>query len=227
MSRHLRRQNPAQRDVARAAATPSAAQAGGRRRNEGRRLRRLYRPWQQSRRSGQAGRDALLEMRQIPGSRLVRHSRLYRSTPIGPQDQPDYVNAAAMLETALDPFELLDALQQIENATDANAVSAGAAHARPRPAVVRRPAHRQPAPAGPHPQMHRRAFVLVPLHEIAPQLTVPGQGRSRCCWRMSTWRDCDRGRSRYRLSPGGALTGAISTRPCWRYTRNHPMRDAR
>ncbi|MCB1798229.1 MAG: 2-amino-4-hydroxy-6-hydroxymethyldihydropteridine diphosphokinase [Gammaproteobacteria bacterium] len=121
--------------------------------------------------------DALLEMRQIPGSRLVRHSRLYRSTPIGPQDQPDYVNAAAMLETALGPFELLDALQQIEKR-----------HRRER-SVRWGPrtldldlllyADRRidsPRLQVPHPQMHRRAFVLVPLHEIAPQLTVPGQG---------------------------------------------------
>ena len=121
--------------------------------------------------------DALLEMREIPGSQLLRHSRLYRSTPIGPQDQPDFVNAAAMLETALGPFELLDALQQIEKR-----------HRRER-SVRWGPrtldldlllyADRRidsPRLQVPHPQMHRRAFVLVPLHEIAPQLTVPGQG---------------------------------------------------
>ena len=52
----------------------------------------------------------------LPDTRLVGHSDLYASAPVGPQDQPDFINAVAALETTLAPLALLDALQQLENA---------------------------------------------------------------------------------------------------------------
>lgn len=59
-------------------------------------------------------RTAFSELDTLPRSRCLRHSSLYRSIPLGPLDQPDYINAVAMLETVLAPLELLAALQRLE-----------------------------------------------------------------------------------------------------------------
>jgi 2-amino-4-hydroxy-6-hydroxymethyldihydropteridine diphosphokinase len=121
--------------------------------------------------------SALDELAGLPLSRLLRRSSLYRSPPMGPTDQPDYVNAAALIETALEPLELLDVLQAIE-----------AAHGRRRelrwgPRTLDldllvygdlRLDH--PRLTLPHPGIAGRAFVLVPLAEIAPDLELPGTG---------------------------------------------------
>src|ERR671915_583470 len=61
------------------------------------------------------GRGALQALAGLPGSTLCRYSSLYRSPPMGPQDQPDYINAVAELETGLSAAELLSLLQAIEN----------------------------------------------------------------------------------------------------------------
>lgn len=123
-------------------------------------------------------RAALAELGTIAGTRVVARSRLYRSPPAGPQDQPDYVNAVAGLLTQLAPAELLVALQAVERA-----------HGRVRTGERWGPrtldldllvySDRVLNDAGlevPHPRMHERAFVLVPLAEIAPGLRVPGHG---------------------------------------------------
>ena len=117
---------------------------------------------------------ALEELGQLPQCRLVRHSSLYRSDPVGPQDQPDFINAVAELHTALEAEALLDRLQAIEQQ-----------HRR-----VRR-IHWGPRTLDldlllygdhtidserlsvPHPFMGERAFVLWPLAEIAPRLVLP------------------------------------------------------
>lgn len=59
---------------------------------------------------------ALTALAGVSDSRLLRRSRLYRSRPLGPQNQPDYLNAVAEMETALSPLVLLDHLQAIERA---------------------------------------------------------------------------------------------------------------
>lgn len=119
-------------------------------------------------------RRALEELEQLPQCHLVRHSSLYRSDPVGPQDQPDFINAVAELHTTLEAEPLLDQLQAIEQA-----------HRR-----VRR-IHWGPRTLDldlllygghtidserlrvPHPFMGERAFVLWPLAEIAPRLVLP------------------------------------------------------
>lgn len=58
---------------------------------------------------------ALLALDQLPGSYLLSYSSLYRSAPMGPQDQPPFINAVAKLATRFAPLELLDQLQAIEN----------------------------------------------------------------------------------------------------------------
>jgi 2-amino-4-hydroxy-6-hydroxymethyldihydropteridine diphosphokinase len=122
---------------------------------------------------------ALHALAAIAQTRLVRHSRLYATRPWGRTDQPDFVNAAAQLETTLAPRDLLDALLDIEHgagrtrdatrwgprALDLDILVCGA-----------RTIH-EPGLCVPHPHLHERAFVLLPLGEIAPDLLIPGRGR--------------------------------------------------
>ena len=58
--------------------------------------------------------QALTELAQLPNCHLLAQSSLYHSKPVGPQDQPDYINAVALLKTDLEPLALLDTLQQLE-----------------------------------------------------------------------------------------------------------------
>ncbi|MGH8672666.1 MAG: 2-amino-4-hydroxy-6-hydroxymethyldihydropteridine diphosphokinase [Burkholderiales bacterium] len=122
-------------------------------------------------------RIAFEELAALPGTRLVAQSSLYRSAPVGYLEQPDFVNAVAKLHTTLAARELLEQLLAIE-----------LRHKRVR---TYRNAPRildldlllfggfrsdEPGLTLPHPKMHERAFVLVPIREIAPGLTIPGIG---------------------------------------------------
>lgn len=121
-------------------------------------------------------RQALVELTMLPLSRLVAASSLYVSRPVGPQDQPDFINAVAALETRLSPLALLDQLQALEQqhrrqrqrhwgprTLDLDLLLYGDSHiSTPRLSV-------------PHPQMTTRAFVLAPLAEIAPSLNLHQQ----------------------------------------------------
>jgi 2-amino-4-hydroxy-6-hydroxymethyldihydropteridine diphosphokinase len=117
----------------------------------------------------------------LPATRVVLRSSLYRSPPFGPVEQPEFVNAVAGLLTALEPEALLAELQELE-----------ARLGRARPVVRWGPrridldllVHGTARADGdrlrlPHPGIAERAFVLVPLAEIAPDLEVPGVGRVR------------------------------------------------
>ena len=118
-------------------------------------------------------------LKQLPRSRLVSTSRLYRSRPFGPVAQPDFVNAVAGVLTQLDPPALLEELRAIE-------VSMGRPerHEHWGPRIIdldllawgcerRSDAHL----TLPHPGIVERNFVLYPLAEIAPDLDLPGLGR--------------------------------------------------
>jgi 2-amino-4-hydroxy-6-hydroxymethyldihydropteridine diphosphokinase len=124
----------------------------------------------------QAGFDALAGLER---SQLVARSRLYRSAPLGPQEQPEFVNAAAGLLTQLRPRELLQALKRLE-----------AELGREQPVVRWGPRRidfdlllhgdARIAEADltiPHPGLTVRNFVLYPLCDIAPDLVVPQAGR--------------------------------------------------
>ena len=122
-------------------------------------------------------RQAIRELDAIEHTRVLAASSLYRSAPVGYAAQPDFVNAVAKLQTRLAPRELLDALHIIEKR-----------HGR------RRSVRNAPRTLDldlllygtlivhedgltlPHPRMHERAFVLLPLAEIAPHAPLPGHG---------------------------------------------------
>lgn len=117
----------------------------------------------------------------LPGTQLIARSRLYRSAPWGVTGQPEFVNAAAELETILAPDELLHALLAIERSAgrDRSVGRWG-----PRVLDLDLLVHgdvslHEPGLSLPHPHLHERAFVLLPLHDLAPDMEVPGHGRVR------------------------------------------------
>lgn len=119
--------------------------------------------------------DALATLRD---TQLVRRSGLWRSAPMGPQDQPDYVNAAAGLLTQLDAHTLLSELQAIEHSQGRRREGERWG---PRTLDLDLLVYAQERHEGgnlivPHPGIAERAFVLAPLAQVAPALSVPGLG---------------------------------------------------
>lgn len=127
-------------------------------------------------------RDALQALDGLPETRLLRASRLYRTPAWGVTSQPDFVNAVAMLETRRPPQTLLSDLLSIERAAGRD--RSGGDRWGPRTldldlllygdALIDEPGLHVP-----HPHVHERAFVLVPLLEIAPEVVIPGVGPAR------------------------------------------------
>jgi 2-amino-4-hydroxy-6-hydroxymethyldihydropteridine diphosphokinase len=120
------------------------------------------------------------ELAMLPETRLAAVSSLYRSAAVGYLDQPDFVNAVAGIETALAPRALLDALLGIERRYGRVREFANAPRTLDLDILLY--GETQVSERGlsiPHPRMHERAFVLVPLAEIAPEALVPGRGRVR------------------------------------------------
>ncbi|MCP5421056.1 MAG: 2-amino-4-hydroxy-6-hydroxymethyldihydropteridine diphosphokinase [Gammaproteobacteria bacterium] len=117
---------------------------------------------------------------QLAHDGAVRRSPLYRSAPLGPVEQADYLNAVAALETTLTAESLLDAVQAIEHdqgrvrqvrwgprTLDLDILLYGDRVQNTERLIL------------PHPGLHERAFVLYPLWDIAPTLVVPGLGPLR------------------------------------------------
>jgi 2-amino-4-hydroxy-6-hydroxymethyldihydropteridine diphosphokinase len=125
---------------------------------------------------------ALGELGRLPRTRLAAASHNYLSAPVGcVEPQPDYVNAVAALSTALAPRALLARLCAIERRHGRERRSERNA---PRTLdldvlLFGRQRLMHPALTVPHPRMHARAFVLLPLLEIAPSATIPGRGAAR------------------------------------------------
>lgn len=123
-------------------------------------------------------KSARMAITDMPGVQKLGFSELYSSPPMGPQDQPDYVNAVMCVETDMPPLDLLRCLQSIENiqgrvrkglrwgarTLDLDILLYGD-HIIALPDLI-----------VPHPGLANRAFVLYPLYEIAPNLNVPGKG---------------------------------------------------
>ena len=122
--------------------------------------------------------EAVEELEMIPDTLLVERSSLYSGSPMGPSDQPDYVNAVVSLDTLLSPEDLHQALIAIEDMQgrdrggekwgpriiDLDLLMYGTKMIDTETLTV------------PHPGMHERDFVIVPLEEIAGNLKIPGRG---------------------------------------------------
>lgn len=119
------------------------------------------------------------EIARLPHTALLARSSLYRTAPVGYASQPAFINACALVETALEPVRLLEALLAIERA-----------HGRVRD-IPNGPrtldldivlyGDRTVDESGlliPHPRAHERAFVLEPLLEVWPDAVLPGRGRA-------------------------------------------------
>ena len=118
--------------------------------------------------------SALQSMNQLPGSRLVAVSSFYQSKPLGPQDQPDYVNAVACLETALAPLALLDELQRIEHEQGRVRLRRWGERTLDLDILLySNHIIQSERLTVPHYDMHQREFVIIPLAEIAPYLSLP------------------------------------------------------
>ena len=120
-------------------------------------------------------RSALAALAALPQTSLAAQSCFYASDPLGPADQPRYVNAVAALDTELPPLKLLDALQAIEQ-EQGRMRKAERWAPRTLDLDILLFGERQlnePRLTVPHYHMHARAFVLYPLAEIAPQLYLP------------------------------------------------------
>jgi 2-amino-4-hydroxy-6-hydroxymethyldihydropteridine diphosphokinase len=123
-------------------------------------------------------RSALRELGALPQTRVMRESSLYRNPPAGYLDQPDFVNAVAMIETRLTPRALLAALLAIERARGRVRDFPNAPRTLDLDIVLYGDwVLHESGLTIPHPRMLERAFVLVPLAEIAPDAVVPGRGR--------------------------------------------------
>jgi 2-amino-4-hydroxy-6-hydroxymethyldihydropteridine diphosphokinase len=122
---------------------------------------------------------ALGELAHIADTRLVLRSGLWRSVPMGPQDQPDFVNAVAGLLTLLKPRALLENLRLLERRMGKMepAVRWGPRLIDLDLLMVSDARCDEPGLRLPHAGLHQRNFVLYPLAEIAPLLWVPDHGR--------------------------------------------------
>lgn len=121
---------------------------------------------------------AIEALEQLPDTNLIAVSSWYRSAPVGPAGQPDYLNAVARLETTLDPESLLNALQGIEQQQGRQRGERWAARTLDLDILLfGEHIIKTPRLQIPHAQMGDRNFVLVPLAELAgKELMIPGNG---------------------------------------------------
>jgi 2-amino-4-hydroxy-6-hydroxymethyldihydropteridine diphosphokinase len=111
----------------------------------------------------------------LPGTRLVRSSRVFRSAPVDATG-PDYLNAVAELETALCAPDLLRELQRLERDAGRERPYRNAPRTLDLDLLLYGSAHiDSPKLTVPHPRMRERAFVLLPLSELAPKLVKPAE----------------------------------------------------
>ena len=116
----------------------------------------------------------------LEDSSMQRASSIYASPPMGPPDQPDYLNVVAAIETRLQPLQLLESLQRIEAAHQRVRKRRWGARTLDLDLLLYDNLLLQSARLTlPHPGITLRAFVLVPLLEIAPGIIIPGKGPAR------------------------------------------------
>jgi 2-amino-4-hydroxy-6-hydroxymethyldihydropteridine diphosphokinase len=125
-------------------------------------------------------RLAMQALAEIPGSQLIRSSRLYRTPAWGVRDQADFVNAVALLETSLTARDLLDALLAVERRFGRERRERWGPRILDLDLLLYADEMLDvPGLHVPHPHLHERAFALLPLLEIAPDARIPGRGPAR------------------------------------------------
>ena len=122
-------------------------------------------------------KKAIIAMEMVPSTSVAKTSSFYRSKPVGPQDQPDYVNAVVELDTELSAPVLLDYLQAIENAQGRERkVKWGARTLDLDILLFGDEIINDDRLQVPHVEMQNRGFVLLPLNEIFSDCIIPGVG---------------------------------------------------
>ena len=128
---------------------------------------------------------ALQALGNLPQTKMLARSSLYRSAPVGYLDQPDFINAVAQLETELSPRALLDVLLVLEQECGRTREFINAPRTLDLDVLLYDELrHHEHGLTIPHPQMHLRAFVLRPLLEIAPECVIPGIGAAAAALRQ-------------------------------------------
>lgn len=125
--------------------------------------------------------QALTALSQLPKTQLIKTSSFYQTAPWGNLNQDDFINAVCQLETHLEPLDLLKACQRIEK--DLNRVRKE--HWGPRTIDIDillygQEVYESQTLTIPHPYMTQRAFVLVPLFELAGDIALPNQNMTVC-----------------------------------------------
>ncbi|RNF85143.1 2-amino-4-hydroxy-6-hydroxymethyldihydropteridine diphosphokinase [Montanilutibacter psychrotolerans] len=134
--------------------------------------------------AAQTVQAAFAALGRLAGCRLLAASRLYRTPAWGMTEQPDFINAVAQIETTLAPEVLLDRLLQVEREAGRERRSDGGDRWGPRTLDLDLLLYAEriidvPGLRVPHPHLHERAFALLPLVEIAPDIAIPGVGSAR------------------------------------------------
>ncbi|MBT8063133.1 MAG: 2-amino-4-hydroxy-6-hydroxymethyldihydropteridine diphosphokinase [Xanthomonadales bacterium] len=129
--------------------------------------------------------SALAELGIHPGIRVVRCSAMYRTSPWGVSEQPDFLNAVAELETTLSAQDTLTVLLKAESALGRTRKERrwGPRNIDIDLLLYGSEIYVLPELRVPHPRMHRRRFVLIPLAELEPDLVIPGRGTVAGCLR--------------------------------------------
>jgi 2-amino-4-hydroxy-6-hydroxymethyldihydropteridine diphosphokinase len=121
--------------------------------------------------------QALHELESLPQTRVVRRSSLYRTAPVGYDNQPDFINAVAEVETTLEPLALLRALLAMEDTHGRERPFPNAPRVLDLDLLLYDDIDMQtPELTLPHPRMQDRGFVMLPLAEIAPELNIGRYG---------------------------------------------------
>jgi|SRR5699024_6488491 len=139
--------------------------------------------------------QAVQTLKQHPDLKVKKVSPFYGSKPLGPQDQPDYVNAVAQIETDLEPLALLDTLQSIENSQGRVRLRRWGERTLDLDILLfNQDIISHPRLTVPHCEMKNREFVIIPLFDIAPNLVFPNgeslseiaeQFKSHQMWKLS------------------------------------------
>jgi|SRR5450830_466229 len=122
--------------------------------------------------------NALNELNALPQTTLIKASSLYKTAPVGYDNQPDFINAVAEVETTLTAPALLTALLKLEDAHGRERPFPNAPRVLDLDLLLHDDETMQTTTLTlPHPRMHLRGFVMLPLAEIAPDVIIPNIGK--------------------------------------------------